>query len=232
MTLTLLDGTAALIVFGGTILATVLRSGTREIGMTFRVIGRALGPGYSADQGKAELAVQVREIRADGLLRATPRKVDDRELAEAADTLIHSRSIDAVAKAHARHSRARRAEAHAAVRVLAQASELAPVFGMAGTLIALNRMPADLATGDAVTSAIGMAVVTTLYGILAANLVLAPLARWVERTADREEQERQAVIDWLTEQVSGAIPHIRPEPREEQRPDHRSDHRPDHRRVA
>lgn len=228
MTLTLLDGTAALIVFGGTILATVLRSGTREIGITFRAIGRALGPAYSADQGRAELAVQVREIRADGLLRATPRKVDDRDLAEATDALIHSRSVDALVKAHARHSRARRAEAHTAVRVLAQAAELAPVFGMAGTLVALNRMPTELAAGDAVTGAIGMAVVTTLYGILAANLVLAPLARWVERTADREEQERQAVIDWLTEQVSAAIPHIRPELRDE----HRPDHRPDHRRVA
>ena len=55
----------------------------------------------------------------------------------------------------------------------------------------------------------GLAVVTTLYGILAANLVLAPLARWVERAAEREERERQVVIDWLSEQVGGALPHGR-----------------------
>lgn len=228
MALTLIDGTAALIVFGGTVLATVLRSGFAEVGATLRALRRAWGPHYSADAGKAELAPQVREIRREGLLRATPRKLDDRELAEATEALFHTRSIEALVKAHARHREARRAEAETGVRVLAQASELAPVFGMAGTLVALNRMPGELATGDAVTGAIGMAVVTTLYGILAANLVLAPLARWVERAAEREERERQVVIDWLSEQVGGALP-----PGREPRPDARSDTRADHhRRVA
>ncbi|MBC2670454.1 MotA/TolQ/ExbB proton channel family protein [Novosphingobium piscinae] len=224
MALTLIDGTAALIVFGGTALATVLRCGLREVAATARALARAWGPGYSADAGRAELAPQVREIRAEGLLRAHPRKLDDRDLAEATEVLFHTRSLEALVKAHARHSMARRAEAETGVRVLAQASELAPVFGMAGTLVALNRMPADLATGDAVTGAIGMAVVTTLYGILAANLVLAPLARWVERAAEREERERQVVIDWLSEQVGAVLPpprdgrgEPRPEPRSEPR---------------
>ena len=226
MALTLIDGTAGLIVFGGTIVATILRSGRSELAATLRAIVRAWGPQYSADTGKAELAPQVREIRSVGLLRASPRKLDDRELAEANDALFHTRSLEALVKAHARHSNARRAEAETGVRVLAQAAELAPVFGMAGTLVALNRMPSELATGDAVTGAIGMAVVTTLYGILAANLVLAPLARWVERTADREERERQDVIDWLTEQVGPVLTH------QQSRAEHRPDHRPDHRRVA
>lgn len=230
MALTLLDGTAALIVFGGTIVATALRSGTREIATMARAMARAWGPQYSAEEGKAELAPQVREIRSEGLLRATPRKLDDRELAEATDALFHTRSLDALIKAHARHSAARRAEAETGVRVLAQAAELAPVFGMAGTLVALNSMPAELGTGDAVTGAIGMAVVTTLYGILAANLVLAPLARWVERAAEREDSARQEVIDWLSEQVGAALPHGR-EPRGDERPT-RLDHRAEHRRVA
>ena len=228
MALTLIDGTAALIVFGGTVLATVLRSGSRELSATLSALARAWGPRYSADAGKAELAPQVRAILSEGLLRAAPRKVDDRELAEATDALFHTRSLEALIKAHARHSKARRAEAETGVRVLAQAAELAPVFGMAGTLVALNRMPGEMATGDAVTGAIGMAVVTTLYGILAANLVLAPLARWVERAAEREESERQQVIDWLSEQVATVVPHSR----EHARGDARSDARPDHRRVA
>lgn len=232
MALPLIDGTAALIVFGGTALATVLRSGTRDLAATGRALLRAWGPGYSAEDGRAELAQQVREIRADGLLRATPRKVDDRELAEATEALIHTRSVEALVQAHERHSRGRRDEAEAGVRVLAQAAELAPVFGMAGTLVALTRMPSDLATGDAVTGAIGMAVVTTLYGILAANLVLAPLARWVERAAEREESERQQVIDWLTEQVTAALPRARGETGGDALADHRPDHRSDHRRVA
>ena len=54
-----------------------------------------------------------------------------------------------------------------------------------------------------------MAVVTTLYGLLCANLLLAPLARMVERAALAEEGARQQVIDWLAAQVADAIPQPR-----------------------
>ena len=51
-----------------------------------------------------------------------------------------------------------------------------------------------------------MAVITTLYGLLAANLLLAPLARVIERAAQAEEARRQEVLDWLTAQIAADIP--------------------------
>ena len=54
-----------------------------------------------------------------------------------------------------------------------------------------------------------MAVLTTLYGLLLANLVLAPLARVIERAAAAEERERQSIVDWLAAQVAPAIPRSR-----------------------
>ena len=100
-----------------------------------------------------------------------------------------------------------------AVRTLAQAAELAPVFGLAGTLVSLSQLPADGLARGAFTGAIGMAVVTTLYGLLTANLLLAPLARVVERAASAEEAARQDVIEWLAAQVAGSIPPRRTAPR-------------------
>jgi chemotaxis protein MotA len=212
MTLSLLDGTSALIVFGGTLLATVLRCGWRESRLALRLLAASFGTGFSAEQARAELVGQVRAIRADGVIRARPQRVGDREIDAATSALIEHRSTDALIAAHRKHRDRRTAEAETAVRVLAQASELAPVFGMAGTLVALNSMPAELATGSAVTGAIGMAVVTTLYGILAANLVLAPLARKVERFAMAEDAARAEVADWLAAQLAEALPHLRAAP--------------------
>lgn len=209
MPLPLIDGLSALIVLGGTLLATLLRSGWRECALTLRAVGAAFRPGFSADRAKGELAVQVRAIREDGVLRARRQPLADREFDEATGALIHHRSVGALLAAHEKHKARRLAEAALAVRVLAQASELAPVFGMAGTLIALNRMPAA-AGADAITGAVGMAVVTTLYGILAANLVLAPLARLVERAARAEDSARQDVADWIAAQVAQGMPHLRP----------------------
>ncbi|MBA3053408.1 MAG: chemotaxis protein MotA [Sphingomonadales bacterium] len=213
MPLTLIDGSAALIVFGGTLAATFLRSGWRESALALKGLRLACRRGYNAEQGKSELVGQVRAIREDGLLRAAPGHVGDCEFDEATDALIHDRSIAALLAAHEKHKARRMADADTAMRVVSQAAELAPVFGLAGTLVALNRMPADLAAnGDAITGAIGMAVVTTLYGILSANLVLAPLARLIERAARAEEAQRQVVVDWLAEQVAEAIPQARAAP--------------------
>ena len=106
-----------------------------------------------------------------------------------------------------RPTKARRiAASERAASTLAQASELAPVFGLAGTLISLSQLPADGIARGAYAGAIGMAVLTTLYGLLLANLLLAPLARVIERAAAREEAERQSIVDWLAGQIAPAIP--------------------------
>lgn len=228
MPLTLIDGPSALVVFGGTLLATVLRSGWHESALALRQTVAAFRPGFSADAARAELVGQVRAIREDGVLRARPEHTGDREFDEATDALIQHRSVDALLAAHEKHKARRLAQAAVAVRVLAQAAELAPVFGMAGTLIALNRMPA-VGGGEAITAAVGMAVVTTLYGILAANFVLAPLARKVERAARAEEAARQEVAEWLAGQVAQGLPHLRAAPAHVP---HRHPHHHDHPEAA
>jgi chemotaxis protein MotA len=55
-------------------------------------------------------------------------------------------------------------------------------------------------------SAISMAVLCTLYGLILANFLLGPLSRMVERAAAKEESERQKIVDWLASQVAPAIP--------------------------
>lgn len=205
----LFDGASAAIVVGGTALATVLRCGLRDVRATWRALAGLGNPSFDAAAVRAELAAQVREIRQDGLLRAEPHPMADEEFDEATGALISHRSIEALRAAHEAHKARRQRAAHAAVRTLAQAAELAPVFGLAGTLVSLSQLPAQgLATG-AFTGVISMAVLTTLYGLLLANFVLAPLARIVDRAAAAEEAQRQEVVDWLAAQVAPAVPHRR-----------------------
>ncbi len=202
----LFDGPSAAIVLGGTALATALRCGTGDIGHTFRAMLHFGRNPFDADRTRAELAVQVQEIVRDGLLRAKPHHYADREFDEATGALLCRRSVSALLAAHEGH-RSRRQQANdRAVRTLAQAAELAPVFGLAGTLISLSQLPADGIARGGFAGAISMAVLTTLYGLLAANLLLAPLSRMVERAGDAEERARQSIVDWLAAQVEAAMP--------------------------
>ena len=131
------DPTTIAIVLGGTLLGTLLRCGAGACGGALvAVVGLAKRP-FDAERARAEMAVQIQDITRDGLLRANPHHFGDAELDAATDALFGRRSTSALLATHAAWQEARIAVADAAVRTLEQAAELAPVAGLAGTLISL-----------------------------------------------------------------------------------------------
>lgn len=206
----LFDAPSALIVVGGTCLATLLRCGTGDVRAAGQSVARLLRPRFRAAEVRAELAVQVQEIRQDGVLRAAPHHVGDEEFDEVTDGLIGTRSLGALHAAHAAHKRRRNRQSQRAVGTFTQAAELSPVLGLAGTLISLSQLPTGPASSGDFNAAISMAVLTTLYGLLLGNLVFAPLARMITRRAVEEERERQRLLDWLEAQLAGAMPPAAP----------------------
>ena len=58
--------------------------------------------------------------------------------------------------------------------------------------------------GTTLGSPIAMAVVTTLYGLIAANFIFAPLGNAIARKSRREESDREEVLTWLEDSVRRA----------------------------
>ena len=200
----LLDPDAAAIVFGGTLAATLLRCGWRDVCAALQALAQLPSRPFDSVRVRSELAVQVREIGEDGILRAEPHRFGDGEFDDLSDALIRHRSIRALHDEHERHRSRRQRTAETATGVLAEAADLSPVLGLAGTLVALGGFTA---TGDAdYARSIGTAVVTTLYGLVFANFVFGPLAGAVARRARAEEHERQELLDWLAAAIERSIP--------------------------
>jgi chemotaxis protein MotA len=202
----LLDLLSAVIVVGGTVLATALRSGAQECRLTMAALATLTQPRFSAANVRAIIAPMAARVRQDGLLRVQFRPLGDRAFDEALAVLVQTRSIPAMAEQHAAGQATRMHAAAIATRTLAQAAELGPVFGLAGTLISLSQLPADGLARGMFMGAISMAVLSTLYGLLLANIVFAPLARAVERRAETEEAARQALFDWIVGQLEPEFP--------------------------
>lgn len=198
----LLDGTSAAIVVGGTLVATVLRCGLRDCLVTLSGLAGTLRPGFDADKTRAELAQQIQTIQSDGLLRAEPRHFSDEEFGQMADTLIEQRSLNAIITKHNAHKALRAKASGTTVGTLCQAAEMGPVFGLVGTLVALSQLQSDPSGQTMLTSSIPTAIITTFYGLIIANMVFSPLARFVQRRAIAEEEQRQSLIDWLTLELS------------------------------
>ncbi len=206
---------SASIVIGGTVLGTFLRCGRSNCAAAIKAVATIRQKTFDSERVQAEMAAQVREIQQDGMLRAHPHHTGDREFDEGTDALIGKRSVAALLDAHDKHKAIRVAESGRSISTLAQAAELAPVFGLAGTLISLGQLPADGLAKGAYAGAISMAVQTTLFGLLLANLLFAPLAKAVERKVEGEESERQKVVDWLKAHLEPELSHPTRVPMEE-----------------
>jgi chemotaxis protein MotA len=201
----LFDPPSAAIVLGGTLAAVLLRCGWRDCAATAQVVAQLFARPFDSDRVRAELAVQIQEITTDGLVRAEPHRFGDGEFDELSEALIHHRSIQALYFDHERHALRRSTLAEIAGKVLSEAAELAPVLGLAGTLLSLGGLSASTVDGN-YGQAIGMAVITTFYGLVAAHFLFAPLAGAVLRRADAEEEERRTLLNWLADAVDQAHP--------------------------
>ncbi len=199
----LIDGQSALIVGGGTVVATALRAGLSNCATTVREFSHLMKPKFNAEAARSELAIHIQKIQKDGLVRAHPHHFGDSEFDEATDAFIEKRSISALLERHEAHRANRMTLNERATQTLSIAAELSPVFGLAGTLISLNQVSLNhgATAGQGLFAAISMAVVTTLYGIIASHLLFAPMARFLERRAAVEEADRQMLIDWLSGQL-------------------------------
>jgi chemotaxis protein MotA len=206
MIATLFDPASAAIVAGGTLSATLLQCGTSHCHAAIAAVGRLPHRRFDPEQIRAGLAGHVRAIRQDGVVRARGPHLGDAEIDEATEALIEGRSVAALIEAHESHRGRRIAANEQARAILLHGAELAPVFGLAGTLLSLTRLADGTLADNAFAAAIGTAVLTTLYGLLLAHLLLAPLARAVERAGLAEERARQEVIDWLATQLGPALP--------------------------
>lgn len=205
-----IDPVAIAIVFMGTVAATLLRCGFADTRIALAVVGGMFQPAFDASKAKAELSKQVREIADDGFVRAEPHHFGDLEFDSITDIMIGQRSIQSIHGAHQSYKRQRLDNAQRAARTFESAAELAPVLGLAGTLFALGQAPGATTQGGSLVDAIAMAVVTTLYGLVAANFLFAPIAAAIARRSRQEERDRDEVLEWLAEGVrrTGSVPTV------------------------
>lgn len=84
----------------------------------------------------------------------------------------------------------------------------APAFGMIGTLIGLIQMLANLTDSSALASGMGVALITTFYGALLANLILIPMAQNLNYKSSIEVNNREMMIEGILAIQSGVNPRI------------------------
>ncbi|MGD9124195.1 MAG: MotA/TolQ/ExbB proton channel family protein [Desulfarculaceae bacterium] len=81
--------------------------------------------------------------------------------------------------------------------VLSLMGRLAPAFGLAGTMIGLIRMLHTIKDPSAVTQGMSVALLTTFYGIMLANLLILPLERKLNEQTRAEAVEMSMIMEGI-----------------------------------
>ncbi|MGJ8528028.1 motility protein A [Maritalea sp.] len=91
-------------------------------------------------------------------------------------------------------------------RVFKSLGDAAPAFGMIGTLVGLVQMLANMSDPAAIGPAMAVALLTTMYGAVLANLVCLPLSDKLASKLEIEDINQTLIIDGIMSIRDGKSP--------------------------
>ncbi|MEM9102354.1 MAG: flagellar motor protein PomA [Pseudomonadota bacterium] len=86
--------------------------------------------------------------------------------------------------------------------------DVAPAMGMIGTLIGLVAMLSNMDDPKSIGPAMAVALLTTLYGAMLANMLALPVVAKLELRMDEEKLVKKLIIDGLTGIQAGQNPRV------------------------
>jgi len=179
-----------IVVIGGTLAATFV---SRPINDVYKVL-RTLPELFREEEDNIETDInqllRFASCYRSGKLRAAERElaaIDNRFLSCGLQQVIDGASLEDLNKSMQWRMTGLRSRDQGQTQILYSMSVFAPAFGMLGTLFGLVHMLSGL--GNSGLNEIGVtmafAMITTVYGIIASNLIFKPLAIKMERRTNQ-----------------------------------------------
>jgi chemotaxis protein MotA len=155
-----------------------------------------------------ELGQLADTARRQGMLalEARAESIDDRFLATGVQLLVDGADEDVVRETMEIEIAATDERHRNAIGFFKALGAYAPTFGMVGTVIGLINMLGNLQDPAQLGRGMALALLTTFYGVLLANLIFNPLATRLERLNEVELATLDVALDGLLTIRRGASP--------------------------
>ena len=202
-----IDTPSMLIVIGGTFFAVMYRSTLPDFLASFGTLVKVFLPGAKKHD---ELITRITELagiaRKDGMMALEGQEVPDKffekglqMLVDGADETKLTEQLNREVKGMIRR--------HDNMKSVFQAwVDLAPAMGMIGTLIGLVAMLGNMADPKAIGPAMAVALLTTLYGAMLANVIFLPMKLTLEQNTQKEIVFREMIVSALRAISRGESP--------------------------
>ena len=198
-----------LIVVGGCFSALFVKFPMKTVLLTFKVTAKAF---LEKTQDLQVLIDEIAEVatinRRDGTLALENYETDQPFLKQAISYLVANVEPEFIEASLMNDTKVLKERHDTGQDIFKSLGASAPAFGMIGTLIGLIQMMASMSDPSQIGPSMAVALLTTFYGALLANLVFLPFADKLAIRSKHEVLVRQLIVDGVIAIIKGQAPSV------------------------
>jgi chemotaxis protein MotA len=202
---------SALIIGGGIISATMVNYSFSNIKDSFSAITSMMGAKEVDLRTDMELlSMFARRVRTDGILvlDSDIQHIDDQYLKNGLQLAVDGFNKDSLDSILRDEIKSREREVDISINVMYSMAEYAPAFGMIGTVIGMILMLQNISDPESLGAGLSVALLTTLYGTIVANMLMGPLAGKLGYLSELDINRKQMFRTGILSIVEGENPRI------------------------
>ena len=203
------DVTSILIVFGGTAFVVMMKY---NIGQFFGAVKIAMKAFMFKTDSPEELIVKTVEMadaaRKGGFLALEEAEISNPFMQKGVDMLVDGHDADVVRQTLQNDIRLTSERHEIGADIFKNFGDVAPAMGMIGTLIGLVAMLSNMDDPKSIGPAMAVALLTTLYGAVVANMVALPISDKLKLRAQEEKLNRSLILDGVLGIQDGQNPRV------------------------
>ncbi|MGZ4451650.1 MAG: flagellar motor protein [Nocardioides sp.] len=200
-----------LLVFGGTLMATVAGGTMADAKMAVKSLKRAFtGKVAPASDLVPHIITLAERARREGLLALEDamRDIEDPFLVKGVTMAIDGTDPDELRDILEAEVHAKKAEDKQAAKFFTDCGGYAPTVGIIGTVMGMVHVLENLSTPAALGPLIAGAFVATLWGVGSANLLFLPIGSRLKRLGALEAARMELTVEGISAIQSGSNPRL------------------------
>ncbi len=201
-----INGPSMMIVIGGTMGATLLNYPLSEILGVFKVVRNVLIQRAPATGKLVLMMVEfAKKARREGILsfESSIKEIEDPFLSNGLQLAVDGMESSAIEEIMTTEIQFVAERHRLGAEIFATMGTFAPAVGMLGTIIGLVQMLMQMEQPSQIGAPMAVALLTTFYGTLLANLLFLPISGKLKTRSKQEILEKQMVLEGIVAIQSG-----------------------------
>ncbi|HCH24841.1 MAG TPA: flagellar motor protein PomA [Oceanospirillaceae bacterium] len=203
------NGASIFIVVLGSLTVVLMRSSIGDFVGAAGLAGKAFTDKIDKPEALIEKAVELATIaRKDGMIALESQEVSNGFLNKGMGMLVDGQDGAAIKSTLGIEADMSIRRAKAGASIFESWGDFAPAMGMIGTLVGLVQMLANMGDPKSIGPAMAVALLTTLYGAVIANMVAFPIMQKLDQRAEADSINNELIIKALLFISEGGNPRV------------------------